>query len=403
MEKSIWLLFLLLMMVEKQEGRRIHRRRGTSRRSGRQAIYFDYPTRCEVKYPGLYDPENPNETWDFGSCPESSAQSSFNCRNHNFDYERCCSSDSRCTRCPNEILFPEGKFPPHPHNCEKEGKINPKHLTERKRMVSYPGFSHGEFPEGTCPWLPYQCHYSQTFEPKLCCDPVDYVAKGARKECNCPNDKLFPAQETYPGFKNPAFQFPSGFCPGVDDRCKESPTWVARGCCTIEPVQIGGEIIPSCQCPNFNLYPSGPVDTSHGELDTTSLGGVELVNYDNYHPDKDFPRGSCPGVPEKCRFSTSFDEDACCDRRISSGEECGCPNYDLFKVHDSYPGYRDPGLVLPTGYCPGVSAWCKRIQNLYFSKESCCGGDCPCPCKSPPNCPNPNLFPDWKEGILYRS
>ena len=156
----------------------------------------------------------------------------------------------------------------------------------------------------------------------------------------------------------------------LDDRCKESPTYV-RGCCTIEPVEIVGEIIPGCQCPNFNLYPSGPVDTSHGELDTTSLGGVELVNYDNYHPDKDFPRGSCPGVPEKCRFSTSFDEDACCDRRISSGEECGCPNYDLFKVHGSYPGYRaSPGLELPTGYCPGVSAWCKRIQNTDFSKDS---------------------------------
>ena len=352
MEKSIWLLLLLLMMSEAQgrrKGRRIHKRRhGTSRRSGRQ-MTDDYPTNCQVKYPGLYDPENPNETWDFGSCPESSAQSLFNCKNHNFDFERCCSVDSpillnsRCLICPNEILFPEGFFPPHPHNCEKEGKINPKHLTERKRMVSYPGFSHGEFPEGTCPWLPYKCHYSQTFEPKLCCDPVDYLAKGARKECNCPNDKLFPAHETYPGFKNPAFQFPPGFCPGVDDRCKESPTWVVRGCCTIEPVQIGGEIIPSCQCPNFDLYPSGPVDTTHRELDeqlqaTTSLGGVDLVNYDNYDPNRDFPRGSCPGVPEKCRFSTSFDEDACCDRRVRDAKECGCPNYELFKVHGSYPG-----------------------------------------------------------------
>ena len=133
--------------------------------------------------------------------------------------------------------------------------------------------------------------------------------KGAQKECNCPNEKLFPAHETYPGFKNPAFQFPPGFCPGLDDRCKESPTYV-RGCCTIEPVEIDGEIIPGCQCPNFNLYPSGPVDTPHRESDeqlqaTTSLGGVELVNYDNYdRPDEDFSRGSCPGVPEKCRFST---------------------------------------------------------------------------------------------------
>ena len=125
----------------------------------------------------------------------------------------------------------------------------------------------------------------------------------------------------------------------------------------------------------------------------TSLGGVDLVNYDNFEqPDKDFSRGSCPGVPGKCRFSTSSDENACCDRKISSGEECGCPNNKLFKVHESYPGYRDPSLELPTGYCSGVSAWCKRIQNTHFSKDFCCGGDCPCTCTSPQNCQNPAVF-----------
>ena len=134
-------------------------------------------------------------------------------------------------------------------------------------MVTYPGFVHSEkkFPEGTCPWLPYKCHYSQTFNPRLCCDPGNFEKKEVRKGCDCPNEKLFPAHETYPGFKNPQFQFPPGFCPGLDDRCKEAPTYV-RGCCTIEPVEIEGEIIP-CQCPNFNLYPSGPVDTPHRELD----------------------------------------------------------------------------------------------------------------------------------------
>ena len=118
------------------------------------------------------------------------------------------------------------------------------------------------------------------------CVATLFEKKEVRKGCDCPNDKLFPAHETYPGFKNPAFQFPPGFCPGLDDRCNESPTYV-RGCCTctIEPVEIEGEIIPNCT--NFNLYPSGPVDSAHRELErqlqaTTSLGGVELVNYDNY-------------------------------------------------------------------------------------------------------------------------
>ena len=148
MEKSIWLLFLLLMMVEEQEGRRIHRRRGTSRRSGRQAIYFDYPTRCEVKYPGLYDPENPNETWNFGSCP--GVRSECTRHKYGFDSENCCSSrDSRCPKCPNERFFPEGTFPSHPHNCKKEVKIKPKHFNETNKMVTYPGFSHGKFPEGS--------------------------------------------------------------------------------------------------------------------------------------------------------------------------------------------------------------------------------------------------------------
>ena len=408
MQKSIWLLLLLLMMSEERVGRKarkIHRRRSTSRRAGRQVTYDPYPTSCQVRYPGLYDPENPNTTWNFGSCPGSSAQK---CRSHNFDYERCCSSDPRCTRCPNEILFPEGKFPPHPHNCEEDVIKKPKHLTETERMVTYPGFvnSDEEFPEGTCPWLPYQCHYSQTFEPKLCCDPGDDNGKLVRKGCECPNKKLFPAHVTYPGYKDPAFQFPPGFCPGVDERCKESRTWV-RGCCTIEPVEIGGE---TCQCPNFDLFPSGPVDSARGDLDkqlqaTTSLSGVQLVTYDNYEqPDKDFARGSCPGVPEKCRFSTSFDEDACCDRKISNAaddEECGCPNFGLFKVHGPYPGYREPSLAFPPGYCPGVSAWCKRIQNSGFSTDACCGGDCPCSCTSPQNCPNPNLFPGGE--ILFGS
>ena len=53
--------------------------------------------------------------------------------------------------------------------------------------------------------------------------------------------------------------------------------------------------------------------------------------------------------------STSFDEDACCDRRKPNtiDEECGCPNNKLFREHKIYSGYRDARLKLPVGYCPG--------------------------------------------------
>ena len=109
-------------------------------------------------------------------------------------------------------------------------------------------------------------------------------------------------------------------------------------------------------------------------------------------------RDSCKKV---WKNSTSFDEDACCDRKIShvDDEDCGCPNYKLFQVHGSYPGYRDPSLKFPLGTCPGVSAVCKRVLDTglapinKFSLEACCGGDCPCSCDSPKNCPNPALFP----------
>ena len=405
MQKSIWLLLLLLMMSGEQFGRkarRIHKRRGrASGRTGRQEQKtLEYPKLCEVRYPGFFDPENPTRTWPFGSCPgtQPRCRNTFKKQHH---YERCCSAERRFgCRCPNRKLFPEGSFPPHPQDCEKDVINKPSHLIQTERKVTYPGFdnSEQEFPVGTCPWLPYKCHYSQTFSPELCCDPGDFTKEEVRDDCNCPNDKLFPAHETYPGFKNPQWKFPPGFCPGLDDRCKASPTY-ERGCCTIEPVEIEGEVIP-CQCPNFNLYPSGPVDSGLREVDrqlttTTSLSGVQIVTYDKYEqPDKDFPRGSCPGVPQKCRFSTSFDEDACCDRRISNDndEDCGCPNYNLFNVHGSYPGYRDPSLEFPPGNCPGVSYWCKRTQNTGFSKEACCGGDCPCSCDSPQNCPNPALF-----------
>ena len=101
--------------------------------------------------------------------------------------------------------------------------------------------------------------------------------------------------------------------------------------------------------------------------------------------------------------STSFDEDACCDRKISHSddEDCGCPNQDLYQVHGTYPGYRDPSLRFPPGYCPGVSAWCKRSQNTGFSKEACCGGDCPCSCPNPARCPNPALFPSQESGGIW--
>ena len=396
MQKSILPLLLLLIIGTAELSRKARRRYVGFGRTGRQTQNDDYPSQCRVRYPGLFKPENPTRTWPFGNCPGVPLK----CRNHRFDFEKCCSGDPRCPKCPNRKLFPEGSFPAHPQDCEKDVINKPGHLVKKDRMVTYPGFdnSEKEFPVGTCPWLPYKCHYSQTFDPKLCCDPGYYNKKEVRKGCDCPNDKLFPAHETYPGFKDPEFKFPPGFCPGLDDRCKESPTYV-RGCCTIEPVEIRGEVIP-CQCPNFNLYPSGPVDTALRELDrqlstTTSLGGVQLVTYDNYEqPEKDFSRGFCPGVPAKCRFSTSFDEDACCDRKISNADDkdCGCPNNDLFRVHGSYPGYRDPSLQLPPGHCPGVSGWCKRSQNTRFSKEACCGGDCPCSCDSPRNCPNLALF-----------
>ena len=270
-------------------------------------------------------------------------------------------------------------------------------------MVTYPGWENSaqKFPVGTCPGLPYKCHYSQTFSPRLCCDPGYFTGKtDLRPGCNCPNLKLFPAYETYPGFKDPEFQFFPGFCPEVDKRCKKSPTYLPTACCSLEPVVVREREFNktlSCQCPNFKLFPSGIIYTGFEGSVTTSIDGVQQVTYDNYEQNtKKFLRGSCPGVPEKCRFSTSFDEDACCDRKINNAaddEECGCPNYKLFKRHGSYPGYRDPSLEFPPGNCPGVSAWCKRSENKDFSTEACCGGECPCPCDFPLNCPNPNLFP----------
>ena len=65
--------------------------------------------------------------------------------------------------------------------------------------------------------------------------------------------------------------------------------------------------------------------------------------------------------------STSFDEDACCDRQKTSAEDgdCGCPNNKLFREHKIYSGYRDAKLKLPLGYCPG---W-----ELFFLCETHCG------------------------------
>ena len=76
--------------------------------------------------------------------------------------------------------------------------------------------------------------------------------------------------------------------------------------------------------------------------------------------------------------STSFDEDACCDRKIKNvdDEECGCPNYNLFNVHGSYPGYREKSLEFPPGSCPGWdtarSAFHHPQAELYRPRPPVC-------------------------------
>ena len=428
MKKYIWYLLILLMISREHFCRKSLRRRhgGPSpRRSGRQTTTtFEAPSRCEVKYPGLYDWKNPTLTWKFGSCPglDQKCKSVLKTLNSDGgdDFENCCLINNRfiiakfCppeALCPNRELFPEGTHPQHPENCENYLKLpkhllpivnNQTHLIADEDKVSYPRWEKPEekFSLGTCPGLPYKCHYSQTFEPELCCDPGHFTGKyDLRPGCDCPNQKLFRGHVTYPGFKDPNFKFIPGFCPELDKRCKKSPTFLPTGCCSLEPVvDIEGKTL-ECQCPNFKLFPSGFVIHSFDESVvravefTTSPDGVQQVTYDKHNlPRTTFPRGSCPGLPQKCRFSTSFDEDTCCDRNVDD-EECGCPNDKLFKRHGSYPGYRDPSREFPQGICPGVAAWCKRPENKDFSLSACCGGDCPCPCDKPSDCRNPSLFP----------
>ena len=138
MKKYIWYLLILLMIVREQLCRKsVKRKLDVRRRSGRQATTtFEAPSRCEVKYPGLYDWKNPTLTWRFGSCPglDSKCKSVFKILNSDggSDFENCCLVKNGhierglCPRkalCPNRELFPEGTHPQHPENCENYLKL----------------------------------------------------------------------------------------------------------------------------------------------------------------------------------------------------------------------------------------------------------------------------------------
>ena len=105
MQKSR-LVLLLLLMSEEQLGRKSWRaqmRHGSSRsRTGRQ-LTSEYQDGCRVRYPGLFDPNDPNRTLAFGSCPGSypGQAGQRKCRKRTFDFERCCSGHRPCTGCPN--------------------------------------------------------------------------------------------------------------------------------------------------------------------------------------------------------------------------------------------------------------------------------------------------------------
>ena len=150
----------------------------------------------------------------------------------------------------------------------------------------------------------------------------------------------------------------------MDKRCRKSPTWFVKGCCSLRPVlDSEGKSIPSCQCPNFDLFPSGIIHFSFENTDqdipgsstaTTILDGVQqvewstpivtIVTYMYIYVNNEctlprtegpiFARGACPNMPEECHFSTSFDEDACCDRKTNN-DYCRCPNKKLFKKFGS--------------------------------------------------------------------
>ena len=401
-------LLLLMITVKEHECKR-KLRRGFNRRRGMSDLDFgEYPgDGCQVRYPGKLDPANPNKTWVFGSCPGLSEAQKTSIRSEHSNRERCCSEGRKHYKyCPNRDLFPEGTFPEHPFNCKHPVKppehlipiiAYETHLIDEKDKVTYPGWENSgqKFAVGTCPGLPTKCHYSQTFSPELCCEPGYYTGeRKVRKDCDCPNLKLFPAYETYPGFKDPGFKFPPGWCPGVDRRCRKSPTWFVKGCCSLRPVlDSEGKSIPSCQCPNFELFPSGIIHVSFENSDqeipgsstaTTTLDGVQQVEYpnrDNCHiyvnnvctlprtEGPKFARGACPNMPEECHFSMSFDEDACCDRKTNK-DYCRCPNKGLFKKFGSYPGYRDPEFEFPVGTCPGVNAWCKHHTIINTTTNS---------------------------------